>query len=129
MNETVHIENVVLGGGEAGKYLAWDLAQQGRPVVVIERALIGGSCPNIACLPSKNVIRSAKVADLVSRARVVRRANRGRDGGHEGCPPAQTRDGRRHDRHPPEEVCGPASRVPPCRRHPCGAAHGRGETS
>ena len=68
MNETVHIENVVLGGGEAGKYLAWDLAQQGRPVVVIERALIGGSCPNIACLPSKNVIRSAKVADLVSRA-------------------------------------------------------------
>ena len=68
MNETVHIENAVLGGGEAGKYLAWDLAQQGRPVVVIERALIGGSCPNIACLPSKNVIRSAKVADLVSRA-------------------------------------------------------------
>ena len=64
MTETVHIENVVLGGGEAGKYLAWDLAQQGRPVVVIERALIGGSCPNIACLPSKNVIRSAKVADL-----------------------------------------------------------------
>ena len=68
MNETVHIENAVLGGGEAGKYLAWDLAQQGRPVVVIERALVGGSCPNIACLPSKNVIRSAKVADLVSRA-------------------------------------------------------------
>ena len=68
MNQTVDIENVVLGGGEAGKYLAWDLAQQGRPVVVIERALIGGSCPNIACLPSKNVIRSAKVADLVSRA-------------------------------------------------------------
>jgi pyruvate/2-oxoglutarate dehydrogenase complex dihydrolipoamide dehydrogenase (E3) component len=68
MNETEHIENAVLGGGEAGKYLAWDLAQQGRPVIVIERALIGGSCPNIACLPSKNVIRSAKVADLVSGA-------------------------------------------------------------
>jgi pyruvate/2-oxoglutarate dehydrogenase complex dihydrolipoamide dehydrogenase (E3) component len=66
--QTVHIENVVLGGGEAGKYLAWDLAQQGRAVVVIERALIGGSCPNIACLPSKNVIRSAKVAELVRQA-------------------------------------------------------------
>jgi pyruvate/2-oxoglutarate dehydrogenase complex dihydrolipoamide dehydrogenase (E3) component len=62
------MENVVLGGGEAGKYIAWDLAQQGRPVVVIERALVGGSCPNIACLPSKNVIRSAKIADLVGRA-------------------------------------------------------------
>ena len=68
MLESAHIENVVLGGGEAGKYLAWDLARQGRPVVVIERALIGGSCPNIACLPSKNVIRSAAVADLVRRS-------------------------------------------------------------
>jgi pyruvate/2-oxoglutarate dehydrogenase complex dihydrolipoamide dehydrogenase (E3) component len=65
MNETEQVENVVLGGGEAGKYIAWELAREGKPVVVIERALIGGSCPNIACLPSKNLIRSAKVADLV----------------------------------------------------------------
>lgn len=69
MNGTARIENLVLGGGEAGKYIAWDLAQQGRPVVVIERALIGGSCPNVACLPSKNVIHSAKVADLVHQAK------------------------------------------------------------
>jgi pyruvate/2-oxoglutarate dehydrogenase complex dihydrolipoamide dehydrogenase (E3) component len=68
MTANEHVENVVLGGGEAGKYIAWELAQQGRPVVVIERALVGGSCPNIACLPSKNVIRSAKVADLAGRA-------------------------------------------------------------
>ncbi len=68
MNDTVHIENVVLGGGEAGKYIAWHLAGQGQSVVVIERALVGGSCPNIACLPSKHVIHSATVADLVSRA-------------------------------------------------------------
>ncbi len=68
MSELEHIENVILGGGEAGKYLAWDLAQQRRPVVVIERALVGGSCPNIACLPSKNIIQSAKVAELVRRS-------------------------------------------------------------
>jgi pyruvate/2-oxoglutarate dehydrogenase complex dihydrolipoamide dehydrogenase (E3) component len=68
MTEIVHVENVVLGGGEAGKYVAWELAQQGRRVVVIERSLVGGSCPNIACLPSKNVIRTAKIADLVGRA-------------------------------------------------------------
>lgn len=68
MDAAVHIENAVLGGGEAGKYLAWDLAQQGRPVVVIERALVGGSCPNVACLPSKNLIHSAKVAELAGRA-------------------------------------------------------------
>jgi pyruvate/2-oxoglutarate dehydrogenase complex dihydrolipoamide dehydrogenase (E3) component len=68
LSETVPVENVVLGGGEAGTSIAWELAQKGRPVVVIERGLIGGACPNIACLPSKNVIRSAKVADLVHRA-------------------------------------------------------------
>lgn len=68
MKEAIPIENVVLGGGEAGKYIAWDLAQQGRSVVVIERGLVGGSCPNIACLPSKNVIRSAKIADLIAHA-------------------------------------------------------------
>lgn len=68
MNGPERVENVVLGGGEAGKYVAWTLAAQGRPVIVIERGLVGGSCPNIACLPSKNVIRSARVAHLVRRA-------------------------------------------------------------
>ena len=37
---------VVLGSGEAGKYLAWTLAKKGMRVVVIERKYIGGSCPN-----------------------------------------------------------------------------------
>ncbi len=60
---------VVLGSGEAGKYLAWTLASQGKRAAVIERRYIGGSCPNIACLPSKNVIHSAKVASLVIRAK------------------------------------------------------------
>jgi pyruvate/2-oxoglutarate dehydrogenase complex dihydrolipoamide dehydrogenase (E3) component len=44
----------------------------GRRTVVVERALIGGSCPNIACLPSKDEIRSAKVTDLVRHARAYR---------------------------------------------------------
>src|SRR5947207_808967 len=58
---------LVLGSGEAGKYIAWALARKGMKTAVIERGLIGGSCPNIACLPSKNVIHSAKVASLVRR--------------------------------------------------------------
>lgn len=53
---------VILGSGEPGKYLAWTLAAQGQRVAVVERKYVGGSCPNIACLPSKNVIHSAKVA-------------------------------------------------------------------
>jgi pyruvate/2-oxoglutarate dehydrogenase complex dihydrolipoamide dehydrogenase (E3) component len=58
----------VLGSGEAGKYIAWTLAKQGRRVAVIERRYVGGSCPNIACLPSKNIIHSAKVANLFFRS-------------------------------------------------------------
>ena len=54
---------VVLGSGEAGKYIAWTLAKKGMGTVLIERKYIGGSCPNIACLPSKNVVHSAKVAN------------------------------------------------------------------
>jgi pyruvate/2-oxoglutarate dehydrogenase complex dihydrolipoamide dehydrogenase (E3) component len=68
MDGTEHVENLILGGGEAGKYIAWELAKEGHPTVVIERALIGGSCPNIACLPSKNVIQSAEVAHLCRHA-------------------------------------------------------------
>jgi pyruvate/2-oxoglutarate dehydrogenase complex dihydrolipoamide dehydrogenase (E3) component len=58
---------VVLGSGAPGKLLSWTLASQGKRVAVIERRYIGGSCPNVACLPSKNVIHSAKVASYFRR--------------------------------------------------------------
>jgi pyruvate/2-oxoglutarate dehydrogenase complex dihydrolipoamide dehydrogenase (E3) component len=61
-------EILVVGSGEAGKYLAWTMAKAGHRTALIERKLIGGSCPNIACLPSKNVVHSAKVASLAKRA-------------------------------------------------------------
>ena len=94
------IENVVFGGGEAGKYIAWELAKQGRPTIVVERALVGGSCPNIACLPSKNVIRSAKVADLVRKAADYGIGTGPVTIGHGGRPTSKTHDGRRVDRDP-----------------------------
>jgi pyruvate/2-oxoglutarate dehydrogenase complex dihydrolipoamide dehydrogenase (E3) component len=59
---------VVLGSGNGGMYLAWHLAGSGMRTAVVERRWIGGSCPNINCLPSKNEIWSAKVADLVHHA-------------------------------------------------------------
>jgi pyruvate/2-oxoglutarate dehydrogenase complex dihydrolipoamide dehydrogenase (E3) component len=58
--EIVHYEILVIGSGEAGKHATWTFAQAGRRTAVVERKYVGGSCPNIACLPSKNVIRSAK---------------------------------------------------------------------
>jgi len=59
---------LVLGSGEGGKYLAWAEAKRGLKTAVIERKWIGGSCPNIACLPSKNIIHSAKVASYFRRS-------------------------------------------------------------
>jgi pyruvate/2-oxoglutarate dehydrogenase complex dihydrolipoamide dehydrogenase (E3) component len=60
---------LVLGSGEAGKYLSWSLGAEGKRVALVERRYIGGSCPNIACLPSKNVVHSAKVAWYARRLR------------------------------------------------------------
>ena len=69
MNAPEKYDVLVLGGGTAGKLAAWTMARKGRRTAVIERKYIGGSCPNVACLPSKNVIHSAKVASLVARHR------------------------------------------------------------
>src|SRR5499427_6344640 len=59
---------VILGGGTGSTIAAWTFAKQGQRVAVIERQYIGGSCPNIACLPSKNIIHSAKIASYLRRS-------------------------------------------------------------
>jgi pyruvate/2-oxoglutarate dehydrogenase complex dihydrolipoamide dehydrogenase (E3) component len=68
MSQPEHYEMLVLGSGAGGKVLAWHMAKSGHRTAVVERKLIGGSCPNTNCLPSKNEIWSAKVADLVHHA-------------------------------------------------------------
>lgn len=62
-----HFENLILGSGQGGKLLAWHLARAGQRTAVVERRWIGGSCPNVACMPSKNEVWSARVAHLVKR--------------------------------------------------------------
>jgi pyruvate/2-oxoglutarate dehydrogenase complex dihydrolipoamide dehydrogenase (E3) component len=69
MGEADKYDVLVFGSGTAGKSMAWALGGEGRRTAVVERKLIGGSCPNIACLPSKNVIHSAKVVSLTERHR------------------------------------------------------------
>jgi pyruvate/2-oxoglutarate dehydrogenase complex dihydrolipoamide dehydrogenase (E3) component len=60
---------VILGGGTGSTIAAWTFAGEGKSVAVVDRKYIGGSCPNIACLPSKNIIHSAKVVDYVRRSK------------------------------------------------------------
>ena len=67
MPDAEKYEILVLGSGEAGKWTAWTMADQGRRTAMVERKWLGGSCPNIACLPSKNVIYSARIASLARR--------------------------------------------------------------
>jgi pyruvate/2-oxoglutarate dehydrogenase complex dihydrolipoamide dehydrogenase (E3) component len=68
MSQTDSYQDLVLGSGAGGKLLSWHLARSGRRVAVVERRYIGGSCPNTNCLPSKNEVWSAKVADLLHHA-------------------------------------------------------------
>ncbi len=65
---TEEYDLLVLGSGGGGKVLAGAFAQKGQRAVVVERKWVGGSCPNIACLPSKNIIHSAKVASFFYRS-------------------------------------------------------------
>jgi len=68
MSEIEKFDVVILGSGQGGKLLAWHLGKLGKKVAVVERRWIGGSCPAVACLPSKNELWSAKVAHLVKNA-------------------------------------------------------------
>src|SRR5439155_13594449 len=68
MPEPEPYDVVIIGSGEGGKFLAWHMGQSGQRTAVVERRWIGGSCPNINCLPSKNEIWSAHAAKIVSHA-------------------------------------------------------------
>ncbi|HUN95083.1 MAG TPA: FAD-dependent oxidoreductase [Bradyrhizobium sp.] len=62
MAQTERFDVLVLGSGAGGKLVAWHSAQSGKRTAVVERRWIGGSCPNIACMPTKNEISGARVA-------------------------------------------------------------------
>ena len=64
---TERYDAVVVGAGQAGPPLAVRLAQAGRKTAVIERKLIGGTCVNTGCIPTKTMIASARAAHLARR--------------------------------------------------------------
>src|SRR6201981_1360434 len=68
MSQPEQFQVLILGSGQGGKLLGWHMAKSGRRTAVFERRWIGGSCPNIACLPSKNEIWSARIAHQAHHA-------------------------------------------------------------
>jgi pyruvate/2-oxoglutarate dehydrogenase complex dihydrolipoamide dehydrogenase (E3) component len=68
MPEVEHFDVVILGSGQGGKQLAWRLGKSGKKVAVVERRWVGGSCPAVACMPSKNELWSAHVAHTLQNA-------------------------------------------------------------
>ncbi len=61
---------IIIGGGKGGKTLATELGHNGIKTALIERSaeMIGGSCINVACIPTKTLIASARVAQTARRA-------------------------------------------------------------
>src|SRR6201999_2509926 len=68
MSQSEQFDVVVLGSGQGGKQLAWHLGRSGKKIAVVERRWVGGACPAVACMPSKNELWSARVAHLVRNA-------------------------------------------------------------
>ncbi|MEV8047119.1 mercuric reductase [Streptomyces griseoluteus] len=59
-DNTERFDLLVVGGGKAGKTLAMDAARSGKSVAMVEREMIGGSCINVACIPTKALVSSAR---------------------------------------------------------------------
>jgi probable pyridine nucleotide-disulfide oxidoreductase len=70
MNDPETYDAVVLGGGKGGKTLAMYLARQNYKVAMIERdpMMVGGGCINLACIPTKTFIASARLVHSIRRA-------------------------------------------------------------
>ncbi|WP_370193935.1 FAD-dependent oxidoreductase [Bradyrhizobium elkanii] len=85
---------VILGSGQGGKQLAWHLGRSGKKVAVVERRWVGGSCPAVACLPSKNELWSARDCSNGAKRRAFRHIDRARQHQHAQDPQAQAGHGR-----------------------------------
>jgi pyruvate/2-oxoglutarate dehydrogenase complex dihydrolipoamide dehydrogenase (E3) component len=65
------VDLLVVGGGKAGKTLAMDSARSGGKVVMVERGMIGGTCINVACIPTKTLVTSARLARRAAGAEAL----------------------------------------------------------
>ncbi|MGO7584207.1 FAD-containing oxidoreductase [Rhizobium leguminosarum] len=55
---------IVIGGGQAGPFLAARMVEKGMKVALIERKFLGGTCVNAGCMPTKTLVASARAAHV-----------------------------------------------------------------
>ncbi len=67
MADIERYDHLLIGSGGANKFVAWTMTDARHRTAMVEHKAIGGACPNVACLPSKNIIHSAKVISLARR--------------------------------------------------------------
>ncbi len=65
---TRKFDAIIVGTGQAGPALAERLTQVGMKTAIIERKLIGGTCVNVGCIPTKTLVASARAAHMARRA-------------------------------------------------------------
>ena len=61
-------DSIIIGSSRAAIYLSISLAQAGRRTALVESDLVGGTCLNVGCTPTKAMVASARVAHLANRA-------------------------------------------------------------
>ena len=66
---TKQFDAIIIGTGQSGPPLAGRLSREGLKTAVIERKLVGGTCVNVGCIPTKTLVGSAKVAYTARQAR------------------------------------------------------------
>jgi len=59
---------IIIGAGQAGPALAGRMNQEGMKAAIIERKLIGGTCVNVGCIPTKTLVGSARIAYMARQA-------------------------------------------------------------
>lgn len=67
MTVPLHFDAIIVGAGQAGPPLAGRLTDDGQTVAVVERKLVGGTCVNYGCIPTKTLVASAHAAHVARR--------------------------------------------------------------
>ena len=69
MSEIKRYHAIIIGSGQAGNPLMFDLANRGQKVAMIEKNKLGGSCINFGCTPTKTLIASSNLYNRVKKSK------------------------------------------------------------